>query len=316
METDALQKQKQIEMLQEQVLLLTKQVALLQQQLKSAGQEAVEYIALDEMRKKMGAAVKRLLDGDVSAEKEVEQLDKAIKFHPDYIIEEEKREECWENEQRPKCQEALKIIRRYIPPNITNIRKEELVKKGVPKEIINRMFSKKVLWFVRKHPEDIAKTHHADLKCQFTSQGLDIMEMRAVYAVLPRAFELDTDGKKAKWRTNFKQKLVEMISKEKDGRLMKNEVRHSSYTNNTDYRPLFDVTTLKATATTGCTAFEPTKTLGTDSRVYTLSQVRHSSQKHLMVQIRGRSKKKANAHKIASNHLMAQIQARTFPKQG
>ena len=45
-------------------LTLQNQVELLKRQLKDAGQEAAEYMALDEARGKMQAAVERLMEGE------------------------------------------------------------------------------------------------------------------------------------------------------------------------------------------------------------------------------------------------------------
>lgn len=288
--------QQKIEGLEEQVRLLETHVSQLQLQLKAAGQEAVEYMTLDEAKAKMQAAVERLMQGDLKAEKELEKLDTAIKLHPDYIKEEEEKAARWEAEQQPKWQDALKNTRGFIPPNIMNLSKGELIEKGVPKEIAARVFSKKVLWFVRKDPRDIAKTHQADLNSKYTSQGLDIVEMRAVYAVLPEEFELDSDGKKAKWKHNFKQKMLELCTKEEGNRLMVNEKRHNSYRKHTNVKPIFDATTVKTAATMACTAFEPTKKMR-----------QRSSKKHTHV-----NKKTTDLGKRAvTNMMMAQIQART-----
>ena len=46
----------------------------------------------------------------------------------------------------------------------------------------------------------IAKTHIADLSNKYQVQGLDISELRAVYAALPAEFENDRNGAKAQWR--------------------------------------------------------------------------------------------------------------------
>ena len=130
-------------------------------------------------------------------------------------------------------------MRGFIPPDIMNLSKRELIEKGVPKEIAARVFSKKVLWFVRKDPRDIAKTHQADLNSNYTSQGLDIVEMRAVYAVLLRVRARFDE--KVKWKHNFKQ-MLELSTKEEGNRLMANEKRHNSYRKHMNVKPIFDAT--------------------------------------------------------------------------
>jgi hypothetical protein len=64
-------------------------------------------------------------------------------------------------------------------------------------------------------------THHACLpplpSSRYVPQGLDIRELRAVYACLPKEFQLDSDGRKKLWRDECRTKLAAMIEKEKSG---------------------------------------------------------------------------------------------------
>ena len=48
--------------------------------------------------------------------------------------------------------------------------------------------------------KQVANLHHSDLAGAYTSHGLDLMELRAVYATLPPKFVNDKEGKKAAWR--------------------------------------------------------------------------------------------------------------------
>lgn len=229
---------------------LRQQIELLQRQLKDAGQEAVEYMPLHEIKTKLRTMTEKLMNGDVSAEKEYETLSKAMHLHPDYIKEQEAEAARWESEQIAKCQEALATMRGYIPPNITNVGKKDLLAMGVPQDIVERVFSKKVLWIVRKDPRDVAKLHSADLYAtRYNYLGLDLTEMRAVYAVLPKEFELDGDGKKLEWRSAFRKKLFDLTRQDAQNGLMPHQKRHSSYTKHAGLTPLFDgTTTVKAMA--------------------------------------------------------------------
>jgi hypothetical protein len=53
--------------------------------------------------------------------------------------------------------------------------------------------------------------HIADLQAKYSNQGLDLLEMRAVWAALPQEFDLDSDAKKAQWRHFFCQKLQVLL---------------------------------------------------------------------------------------------------------
>ncbi|CAM9616043.1 unnamed protein product, partial [Discosporangium mesarthrocarpum] len=77
--------------------------------------------------------------------------------------------------------------------------------------------------------DDIKKIHIADLQTNYSNQGLDIVEMRAVWAAMPREFDLDSDGRKMQWAALFRDKLVEMCDKEESGKLTKKEERSPAW---------------------------------------------------------------------------------------
>jgi hypothetical protein len=112
-------------------------------------------------------------------------------------------DELWEKAQKKPCLNAVNYIRGVIPPEIFTITKEAAEELGVPDEICQRIFNKRILWLVRMDVEDISKIHAAELNEKYSNQGLDIREMRAVYGVLPPMFGFDGDGKKEVWRANI-----------------------------------------------------------------------------------------------------------------
>ena len=60
--------------------------------------------------------------------------------------------------------------------------------------------------------------------------GLDILELRAVYAAVKDvAFDNDPRGDKAAWRANARRKLAELVDKERKGALLPNEARRPEY---------------------------------------------------------------------------------------
>jgi hypothetical protein len=60
-------------------------------------------------------------------------------------------------------------------------------------------------------------------------QGLDIRELRAVYACLPLEFILDPDGRKRLWRDDCRVKLKALTDKEDNNKLSKNELMHPAF---------------------------------------------------------------------------------------
>mmetsp|Transcript_11369 Transcript_11369/g.15551 ORF Transcript_11369/g.15551 Transcript_11369/m.15551 type:complete len:584 (+) Transcript_11369:306-2057(+) len=211
------------------ITTLQQQIALLKKQLTSAGVQAVELVPLTEAREKMNAAVKRLMDGDMDAEKEVEKYDQIIRMHPDYEKEEAEKAQKWADDTRPKNLQAQREMRKLVPPDIRSASLKDLEEKGLPQGVVRRLWTKKATWLCRFHPDDIAKLHIADLLSKYNNQGLDIVEMRSCWASLPIEFENDGDGKKAQWKANFRTKLMELCTKEEQKRLSKNEARNSGY---------------------------------------------------------------------------------------
>ena len=63
-------------------------------------------------------------------------------------------------------------------------------------------------------PETVARAHVADLRSAYAVSGLDVVELRAVYASLPTAFENDGDGRKRAWAEGVREKLVSLVARE------------------------------------------------------------------------------------------------------
>ncbi|KAH8075703.1 myosin-kinesin ATPase superfamily-like protein [Aureococcus anophagefferens] len=213
----------------DKVTSLQQQIALLKKQLNAAGVQAVELVPLAEAREKMNAAVKRLMDGDMDAEKDVEKYDQIIRMHPDYEKEEAAKAEQWVKDTKPANEAAQNAMRCLVPPDVRSASLADLGDSGLPPGVVRRLWTKKATWLVRFHPEDTAKLHIADLLSKYNNQGLDIVEMRGVWASLPDVFDNDGDGKKAQWKANFRTKLMELVTKEGQGRLSRNEARNPGY---------------------------------------------------------------------------------------
>ena len=208
---------------------LQQQIALLKKQLIDSGQQPVEFVELSVARALMQEAVERLLSGEESAEAEVEKWDKAIRLNPEYQAEMLEKARKWEEDERPANLACLRQMRCIIPLNVREISAATMQDLGLPKKVAQRIWSKKILWFICTHPDDIGKVHVADLRSKYSYIGLDIVEMRAVYAALPITFENDGDGKKKEWRDSFRQKLEELTSKEAGNRLTNPEKRNFAY---------------------------------------------------------------------------------------
>ena len=176
-----------------------------------------QLVELKVAESEMQKAVQRLMEGDESAEKDLERWDRTIQLHPDYIKRKEEEARLWEEKERPLCVAALRRQRSLTPLHIAEKSTDDLIELGLTKAAATRLRQKKALWLVRMHPNNVRKMHVADLRSKFATQGLDIVEMRAVWASLPDEFDNDGDGKKEEWKRQIRTKLTEMSIKEERG---------------------------------------------------------------------------------------------------
>ena len=181
-------------------------------------------------------------------------------MNPEYAKEQEEKAKKWEEDNRQANADALRRMRGLVPPNVRTVTMKDLTEKfNVPKALAKRIWDKKILWLLRTHPEETRKVHIADLTSKFSNQGLDIIEMRAIWLALPDEFDNDGDGKKADWKFNFLQKLQELTGKEDRNALSNNEKRQRAY-KDVDGQELFDPDAeIVKTAALKSTAFDATE---------------------------------------------------------
>ena len=190
---------------------------------------------LEDAEQKMKDLVPALVSEDEKVAREAQakfdQYDKVIRNHADYKAREEQKWIKWEEENAPKNQRALDEMKRIVPHEVTSgISLEFLTQQcHLSTEVAQRIMKTKILQFLYMDSDVIAKTHIADLSSRYVPQGLDIRELRAIYACLPKEFQLDSDGRKKLWREDCRNKLFAMTEKEKNGNLPKNEQLAAAY---------------------------------------------------------------------------------------
>ena len=198
-------------------------ISMLLKQLEAHGESGIqEIVSLETAKKELQTAFKLVMDGDDvngEGEKAIAKWDKYIQNHPEHIAEQEQLVAKWDEDNRGINAEKLRLMRTYVPPDIWSTSKERLRAAGLKPDVAQRIWSKKVIWFIRAEQSRIARIHAADLDITYSIQGLDIMELRAVWASLPKTFENDGDNRKAAWRDKVATKLKEMVSKDQRGAL-------------------------------------------------------------------------------------------------
>lgn len=101
---------------------------------------------LQEAKKRLREAIDALMAGDESAEAEqaMEKWDKYVTNHPDHIKEQAAEEQAWEAENEPKNNQALHLMKTFVPPNIFHAGLDGLREGGLPPALAKRIFDRKV----------------------------------------------------------------------------------------------------------------------------------------------------------------------------
>ncbi len=211
---------------------LLEQIEVLKSQLLNAGIKPIsEMVSYEDAKEYLKNAIKAASGSDSHENiKEVERWDEFIKNHPKYVEEEKEKEEAWKNDNFLKNIEALEIQQKIIPKNIySGASVDILMEKGLKKELAVRLMRNRVLWLVHMDPNQIALTHLADLRFKYSFAGLDIIEMRALYACMPEKFEHDDNGEKMNWLSSIREKLSDLINQENNNTLISRLQRNPAY---------------------------------------------------------------------------------------
>jgi hypothetical protein len=205
---------------------------ILRKQVKTLGDIPLEYLSLEEIQLELGGLMELVNADKPYNEARLDYLLRCMQHNPEYQKQKEEAANRWRETLTPFMEESLEAMRGYVPPFIFNITEQSLVDEyGMDRLLAKRIFTKKCLWLVRMHSQDIEKLHEAELLGRFNpeAQNLDIVELAAVYAALPSSFLKDPFEKKQKWKLNIEEKLKEMFIAKEAGKLSKQKLRNDSY---------------------------------------------------------------------------------------
>lgn len=181
-------------------------IAMLRAQLRNAGLEPLETtVSLDEAKGRLRAAVEQVMAGEEAAHTEVEKWDSFVRAHPVYAEERAADEARWEAQEAPVLASALAEQRGFVPIDISFMSVNDLCRAGAPRPLAKRLLQKRILWLLRRRSAQIAKIHAADLYAKYAGHGLDLTELRAVWAVVATV-DFD-DASKQEWRADLRTKL-------------------------------------------------------------------------------------------------------------
>jgi hypothetical protein len=176
--------------------------------------------------------------GDV-IDKEIEKWSRRKENAPEKEAMEKELEIKWAKENAEKNESCLQLMRSYIPSDIRDLVAETLAKrveatgKFYPRATSERLRSMKMLQWLVTHPNDIKNANFlkGGTRVAFLNLGeYDIVELRAVFSVVPDHFDLDSDGEKKRWREALVKILKERAASEENKTLPENHIRNPVYT--------------------------------------------------------------------------------------
>ncbi|CAM9501759.1 unnamed protein product [Chrysoparadoxa australica] len=219
------------------------QITMLKQQLSGLGEQPIEEVAtLDVAKSKLTESLTKLMAGDDgdAVQKEFDKWDRFVRNHPEHLAEEAAKAEAWREDNESTNKEALRFLKTYVPPNIFASTLDQLKEAGLTPDLAKRIWEKKALWLVRAASSQINKMHIVEIKSKYQTTGLDLTEMRAVYAAIPDVFDNDASGDKEGWKQTMLTRVQEMAGQLERGTLKADDIRHRAYGKETPQDGPFD----------------------------------------------------------------------------
>lgn len=192
---------------------LKKKLKVLERQLQQAGisvAEVIPYkvakrrvIEISKRLQEIGSSEVVLADKQAQAaarkeyyilEQEMEKYHMALVMTDEYIEEQRRQEQEWEEANERANREALRLLRSAIPVDTVRLSERELIEivtptgKKFPPELARRLKRTNVLQLLRTDPRTIVKMHPSVIEGYRTS-GLSLLERRALHAVMKGPFK-------------------------------------------------------------------------------------------------------------------------------
>lgn len=205
---------------------------ILKEQLSKKGETPLQYIPLAKIKAELDVIFAAANNGQPYDEARLDFLLTCMDYNPEYRVEKAAEDKKWRDDISVFSAECLYTMRGYIPPNIFHSSIESLKNDcQFSVELSKRLFTKKCLWLVRILPSDIERMHIAELQGRFNpqGQGLDIVELAAIYAAIPENF--GRDHKKIAWRLSLEKQLKDLEKDRQANKLIASKKRHPAYKN-------------------------------------------------------------------------------------
>ena len=207
---------------------------VLKDQIKQYGKQPLEYIPLDLLQRELDAIIAKVNEGEKYDERRLEHLLSCLEINPQYKEEKEAERRAWKARIALFCADCLSQQRDFTPPHIFSASILDLCDEGLSVALAKRLMAKPCLWLVRMKQADIMRLHEVELSNRYGSegQGLDLVEMAAIYACLPHegGFPNDPSGRKAAYLSRLEDSLKVMLTAKDQGKLPQAKQRAACYT--------------------------------------------------------------------------------------
>ncbi|KAJ8604927.1 hypothetical protein CTAYLR_004336 [Chrysophaeum taylorii] len=194
---------------------LREQNETLKGQLRQAGLMVVEeVVSYEDAKERLRKATLRVLESDSpAAERELCKWDVFVGCHPRHLEEQLANQAAWHRENSAANALCRRVVAGFVPPEVMarGASKKALRLAGLEPAAVKRVFETPALWLTRAPPTLVARVHVADLRSRYQVSQLTLLELRAVYASLPKDFEADPNGDKSQWRASVETKLRDMV---------------------------------------------------------------------------------------------------------
>ena len=193
------------------------------------GMESLWDGKLETAEEQLSEATARALAGDPNAIFDADRWHRLVDTHPEHIKRQAEMLESWHAANGDALQNAVEQVCSIIPEDIKSVTRGDLLDRGLTETVMKRVWNERSLWLVRFDPEEISRIHIAELRHKYTAHRLDITELRAVYASLPKEFCSDPGNLKLEWREKLFSLLKERTIAEENGTLTAAQLRHPAY---------------------------------------------------------------------------------------
>lgn len=225
--------------LREEFEKMRETIKILRKQLMDHNIDAAEYIPLENIQEELQGLFAKANQGEPYDEGRMDYLLMCLENNPDYIQKKEDEQRQWREQNIAFAKQCYNEMLAYVPPDIFSASISRLRDEyKFSADFAKRLISKKCLWLIRCEMADIEKLHEADLMGRFTfeAQGLDVVELAALFAATPEKFSSDSTGRKQTWRNNLEFSLKKLLTDQAQGRLEKKKIRNPLYAKE---KPLF-----------------------------------------------------------------------------